>query len=237
MRIRVAAHTAANPERKKIADRRCYEAKRPERKIAAKAYREANSNSIAEYKKDWYERNREEVAAKAKVRRDENAETIKAAKKKYYDATREERVRKSRQYHLDNKDTRLEKMKRYREENRESINTYFRERRKRDPMFKMGAYLRNMLRRILKASGTVKQGSSSDIVGYGAVELKTHIESLFTEGMGWENYGEWHIDHKIPVSLMTMFGIDDPAIINALSNLQPMWALDNLVKGNRFVSQ
>lgn len=237
MRCRVRAHSAANPEKKKLSDRRSYEKKRPERLAKAKVYREVNAESVSAIKKDWYERNRDEVAAKKKVYREENSDTLKAAKKRYYDANRDDRVRKSRQYYQDNRVEQLERMKVYREENRESLNTYFRERRKRDPLFKMGAYLRNMLRRILKASGATKEGSSSDIVGYGPTELKAHIESLFTDGMSWDNYGSWHIDHKVPVSIMTLFGIEDPAVINALSNLQPMWAVDNLTKGNRFASE
>lgn len=236
MKRRVRAHTAANPEKKKLSDRRCYEAKRPERLAKAKEWRDENSEKMIQYKKEWYERNREEIAAKRKVYREENADKIKAAKKLHYDANLEKMRQAKRDYYHANKDVLKVKQKVYRDENKDSLNTYFRERRKRDPLFKMGAYLRNMLRRILKASGTAKAGSSSDIVGYGPTELKAHIESLFTDGMSWENYGGWHIDHKVPVSIMTLFGIEDPAVINALSNLQPMWALDNLTKGNRFAS-
>lgn len=237
MRLRVAAYKISNPEKVKETNRKSHTANRPKRLAHAKVYREANAESVAAIKKDWYERNREEVAAKAKIRREENAESIKASKKSYYNANVEKMRQSKRDYYHANKSDLVAKQKVYRTENRESLNTYFRERRKRDPLFKMGAYLRNMLRRILKASGTVKKESSSAIVGYGPTELKLHIESLFTDGMTWENYGEWHIDHKIPISLMTLYGIDDPAIINALTNLQPMWAIDNLTKGNRFVSQ
>ena len=49
--------------------------------------------------------------------------------------------------------------------------------------------------------------------------------------MNWENYGEWHIDHIIPVS---KFSKDTPMdVVNALDNLQPLWGIDNLKKGNR----
>jgi hypothetical protein len=55
--------------------------------------------------------------------------------------------------------------------------------------------------------------------------LKTHIESLFTEGMSWDNHGKWHIDHIKPV---VSFDKDiHPSVVNALSNLQPLWAKDN----------
>ena len=50
--------------------------------------------------------------------------------------------------------------------------------------------------------------------------------------MSWDNYGEWHIDHKKPISKFKD-GISI-STINALSNLQPLWAKDNLSKGNKF---
>lgn len=51
--------------------------------------------------------------------------------------------------------------------------------------------------------------------------------------MSWEAHarGEIHIDHIVPVSKLVSDGETDPAVINALSNLRPMWAADNLAKG------
>ena len=52
--------------------------------------------------------------------------------------------------------------------------------------------------------------------------------------MSWDNYGKWHVDHKKPISL---FNKNTPAhIVNALSNLQPLWAKDNLSKGKRLLN-
>jgi hypothetical protein len=64
----------------------------------------------------------------------------------------------------------------------------------------------------------------------------THLESLFQEGMTWENYGEWHIDHRIPKSWFNFATINDPEFIKCwdLSNLKPMWASENIAKGNKF---
>jgi hypothetical protein len=69
-------------------------------------------------------------------------------------------------------------------------------------------------------------------LGYSAQDLKDHLEKQFKEGMCWENYGEWHIDHIRPISSFDKN--DDPKIINALSNLQPLWALENYIKSNKF---
>lgn len=68
---------------------------------------------------------------------------------------------------------------------------------------------------------------------YSAEDLKKHMEYLFKEGMSWENWGEWHIDHRIPVS---KFDPNTPIdIVNSLDNLQPLWAKDNLSKSNKIV--
>ena len=57
------------------------------------------------------------------------------------------------------------------------------------------------------------------------------MELLFLDGMSWNNWGEWHIDHRIPVS---KFDKETPmSIVNSLSNLRPLWALDNLSKSNK----
>ncbi|TGY35243.1 hypothetical protein [Stenotrophomonas maltophilia] len=70
-------------------------------------------------------------------------------------------------------------------------------------------------------------------LGYSADELVSHLQAQFTPGMSWENYGRWHVDHIKPCA-----GYDqtDPEQFRecwALSNLQPLWAADNLRKGAR----
>ena len=89
-----------------------------------------------------------------------------------------------------------------------------------------------MLRRCLR--GNEKYCSSFSMIGYTPVELRMHIESMFSPGMTWDNYGDWHIDHIKPVSAFLNEGETDPSIINSLSNLQPLWAYENLKKGARF---
>lgn len=72
---------------------------------------------------------------------------------------------------------------------------------------------------------------TEEILGYTKKQLKNHIELQFLEGMSWQNHGEWHIDHIKPVFAFVKEGTTDPKIINALENLQPLWAKDNLRKG------
>ena len=76
-----------------------------------------------------------------------------------------------------------------------------------------------------------KNFKSFEIVGYSPSELVSHIERQFSKGMSWSNYGDWHIDHINSIKWHTDQGITCPAIINALTNLRPLWATDNLSKG------
>jgi hypothetical protein len=70
------------------------------------------------------------------------------------------------------------------------------------------------------------------LIGYTVEELKAHLESRFQAGMSWENYGQWHIDHIKPRSAFVIASYSDPSFREcwALSNLQPLWAKDNLSK-------
>ncbi len=91
---------------------------------------------------------------------------------------------------------------------------------------------KDLLRNSLKRLGREKQSHTIDELGYSALELKEHLENLFAEGMSWKNYGEWHIDHIKPLS---KFDKETPSnVVNSLSNLQPLWANDNLSKSNNY---
>jgi hypothetical protein len=72
---------------------------------------------------------------------------------------------------------------------------------------------------------------------YTVQELRSHLESKFTDDMSWDNYGKWHIDHIKPDSWFTYSSVEDQDFKDswALSNLQPLWAKDNLSKGNRYI--
>ncbi len=71
------------------------------------------------------------------------------------------------------------------------------------------------------------------LVGYTIIDLKKHLEKQFTDGMTWENYGKWHIDHVKPICKFNINSVDceDFKTCWSLDNLQPLWAIDNLKKG------
>lgn len=74
---------------------------------------------------------------------------------------------------------------------------------------------------------------TKDILGYTWLEFKLHLESKFQPGMSWDNHGEWHIDHIVPVAWFIRNKCFDPKVVNALSNLRPLWAKENLMKRDK----
>jgi len=73
------------------------------------------------------------------------------------------------------------------------------------------------------------------LVGFTIKELKKHLEKQFAEGMSWKNYGDWEIDHIIPLSAHNFSDVNHIDFKRAwsLDNLQPMWKIENLQKSNK----
>lgn len=93
---------------------------------------------------------------------------------------------------------------------------------------------RSVLNKVLVRMGGTKKDCTIKTLGYSHAQLKKHIENLFLDGMTWDNYGQWEIDHVYPVS---KFLPNTPMhIVNALSNLQPLWWQENRSKSNKLNS-
>lgn len=110
-----------------------------------------------------------------------------------------------------------------------------------DPLRKIQRVLRKRLSVSiyvrLKNRGTSKRYNSiMNFLDFSCEDLVKHLESLFQPGMSWGNYGKWHIDHKIPDSWFKYDSFDHPEFKKSwsLTNLQPKWAKENQIKGNRF---
>lgn len=91
----------------------------------------------------------------------------------------------------------------------------------------------NISRGIRKSLRDGKRGMRWEhIVGYTLDELSEHLESQFTFGMTWENYGKWEIDHIMPISAFEFADVNDPELAKcwSLRNLQPLWMSDNRSK-------
>jgi hypothetical protein len=86
--------------------------------------------------------------------------------------------------------------------------------------------------------GSIQKGSKArrhweNLVGYTVEQLKDHLEKRFLPGMSWGNYGDWEIDHIVPIAAHNYETPDDIDFMRcwALSNLRPLWKSDNRSKG------
>jgi len=109
-----------------------------------------------------------------------------------------------------------------------SINRY-----RTDPLFKCKKNLRRRLTACLDRKSWTKKFKFSEYIGCSYGELIIHFQSLFTEGMTWENQGQWHIDHIIPLSSATTE--EELYKLCHYTNLQPLWALENIKKSNKII--
>ena len=99
----------------------------------------------------------------------------------------------------------------------------------------LGGYLRVVVStRIRDALASHKELSSLSYLGAGIDEIKEHIESRFEDGMTWSNHGEWHIDHIVPLKFNSPT-LEEQVQRLHYTNLQPLWAKDNLAKNNKYV--
>lgn len=172
----------------------------------------------------------------------DNCEKLSEYAKQYHIDNREKRLECSKQWHeckpdytkqyyIDNREERLEYGKQYRQtENgqaaqKRAINKY-REKNK------LSRNMATMLYQSLKGNKTGRHWET--LVPYMLEELKQHLEGLFQPEMSWDNYGKWHIDHKIPKSKFKFTNPEDKEFQEcwALENLQPLWAEENLRKND-----
>lgn len=109
---------------------------------------------------------------------------------------------------------------------------YQRKRRAKDPIYKLKGNLRGVVRRSITRAGYSKNTQTHELIGCSYEALKLHLESKFTKGMTWDNVGDWHVDHILPLAAAT--NEDELIKLCHYTNLQPLWATVNLRKGDKY---
>jgi hypothetical protein len=161
---------------------------------------------------------------------------------KKYESKPETKKRKSenhKKWAEQNKEHLNNYIKEYREKNVDKIRKikrdYERNRKHNDPTYKLIANFRTAIYTVLKENNMDKYGHYFDILRYSPEELVVHLENQFTEGMEWDNYGEWHVDHRLPITSFKFKEVGDNEFMRCweLNNLQPMWGDENISKSNK----
>lgn len=161
------------------------------------------------------------------------------ADKKWRDNNKDYTAKKNKNWYEKNKQHRKEYLKEYREENidriREIKRNYEKTRKANDPIYKLINNFRTAIYQVLKENNVQKNGHYFEILKYSPDELINHLEKQFVDGMTWENYGLWHVDHIKPISSFSINEIGDDEFMGCwcLENLQPLWGTDNIKKSNK----
>ena len=154
------------------------------------------------------------------------AERVKA----YREANRIKHSARNKLWHERNPHKRAE----YARKRRPAARAALKLRRKTDPMFRATLNLRRRLKDFLWER-KIQIGQSNRLFGCSPAELKAHLERHFTAGMVWGNYGtQWHIDHIKPCAAFNLLDADEQRACFHFSNLQPMFAVENMRKGSVF---
>ena len=207
-----------NPKlREKMRKKEWYDAHKDKLRVKYKNYYEDNKEKIIIKSKAYAKDNKDKIFSYKKAYREVNKEKLKIVKKTYYKTNKNKiKVYKSNYYQI----------------NKDKINFRSNNRRKTDLQYKLSCNLRNRLKEAVK--NNQKAGSAVRDLGCSIEELKQHLESKFQTGMSWDNWtlDGWHIDHIKPLASFDL--TDRKQLLEAChyTNLQPLWAKDNLSKGD-----
>jgi len=184
---------------------RCGEVK-PESEFS-KIYKnkEKRRSQCKDCQKEWQANNSEKINKRIKKYREENIEILRVRENKWRENNRDKIREKSRNDYLKNR---------------------------KIPMYRINSNISRMITRDLRNN---KNGNHwENLVDFTLQTLKPHLEKLFKPGMNWENYGKWHLDHIKPIASFNFNSYKDKEFKECwtLENLQPLWASENLSKGD-----
>jgi hypothetical protein len=177
-------------------------------------YRKNNPEKVLELTRNWTAKNPEWVYNRHKKWRNENRELVNEIKQNWLNKNPEKR-------------------KQYRENYKPRKREQRKERRDTDPIFNLTNRMRCRLVKYLTILNITKTNKTFEIVGCTPEFLKEHLEKQFTDGMTWENRNKWHIDHIVPLSSAKTE--DELYKLCHYTNLQPLWAEENMKKSNKII--
>jgi hypothetical protein len=197
-----------------------------------KQYYLNNKEKQKQYKKEYYLNNKEKIKQKIK----EYCLNNKGKIKQWRLNNREKQKQYKKEYYLNNKEKIKQKCKQWRLNNKKHIREYYhkyeKERFKIDPNYKLVKLIRNRIKSVLK--GIYKSKSTIKLLGCSIEECWQHLESKFQPGMTRKNHGLWHVDHIRPCALFDLKCPVQQLACFHYTNLQPLWAIDNIKKGARY---
>lgn len=173
-----------------------------------------------QHKKQYNLKNRDKQLKQKQEYYKKNIEKLRKDRRNYYKQNKSKLRLKYKNYYDKNKKFIINKQCIYRKTN-------------------IQAKIRNNLRRrfSLSIKNNWKFGSAIKDLGCSIDFFKTYIESKWIQGMSWNNYGQWHFDHIKPLSSFDLTKREEIILACHYTNIQPLWAKDNLSKGAKYIEQ
>jgi len=136
-----------------------------------------------------------------------------------------------------NRERTRENAKKWNSLNKEKRKSAHKKRMENNPIYMLGCKIRTLIATSFANNNYTKNSKTYSILGCSFECLKNHLEMQFKEGMSWENHGRygWHIDHIIPISSAKTE--EEILKLNHYTNLQPLWALENLKKSGKILAE
>ena len=220
-------------------------------KSSALASYQKRRTAILGQKSTYRTKNRKEINEKQKRARENDPDHFRKLSRASYDKHKEKRAaekrkdrrkfpEKNREINRRARKKNPEKIrnyqKKYYQQNKKKILNWENEYRKRSPQRNISTRLRNRINTVLRyQQNTSKSGKTEELLGCSVEQLKSWLESQFTNGMNWELFlqGKIHIDHIEPCASFDLTSESEQKVCFNWKNLQPLWAKDNLQKGSK----
>lgn len=190
-----------------------------------------------QWKRESHARHREKNNARARAYYLANKEQQKRKMAEWRKANKEHLRRKGIEYRKANKEKCRKTREAWRKNNRDKVQAiqtrYAAKKLKTDPLFCLKNRMRVRMCQAMRSAGVYKSDRTLVLIGCTSSQLKKHIESKFLPGMSWENRKLWHVDHMVPIAAFDLATEDGQKAAFHYTNLQPLWAKDNLKKSAR----
>lgn len=217
------AHYAANREIGIQKRKEYYHSHKEENSIKCRAYRETHKEQLKVKQREWIEANKH---------------TQKARDHAKYLKRKDAVLKRCREYVIENPEKSSARKKAYYRANKPKIRAQIQEwyvnKKKTDLGFRMLCNLRRRLAHVI--AGETKSARTIELLGCDIPTFMAHIESKFTQGMSWRNYGKWQVDHVVPFFAHDMATEEGQRASFHYMNTQPLWREHNQSKGKRFNS-
>ena len=200
-----------------------------------KKYESRCNKCVVEYNREYYLNNKEKIKKRSNQYYSENVEKVKETTKEYRENNIEIIKKRKSDYHIKNAEKIKERTKNWRENNKSRRVQYEKDRRNNDPIYALRVSVRDRIKSYLKKCDISKKNPTFEIVGCTPEFLKEYLEKQFKDGMAWEKRNKWHIDHIIPLSSAKTE--EEIYKLCHYTNLQPLWAEENIKKSNKLIKK